>query len=36
MLFKYVLETNGFLLILFVDTFENGFAMLKKIKTFYN
>ncbi|CAD8166699.1 unnamed protein product [Paramecium pentaurelia] len=36
MLFKYVLNTQGFLLILFVDTFENAFAMLKKLKAFYN
>lgn len=32
----YVLETNGFLLILFVDTIENAYAMYKKIKSFYN
>ncbi|CAD8075110.1 unnamed protein product [Paramecium sonneborni] len=36
MLFQYVLNTQGFLLILFVDTFENAFAMLKKLKAFYN
>ncbi|CAD8065493.1 unnamed protein product [Paramecium primaurelia] len=36
MLFQYVLNTQGFLLILFVDTFENAFAMFKKLKAFYN
>ncbi|CAD8088355.1 unnamed protein product [Paramecium sonneborni] len=36
MLFQYVLNTQGFLLILFVDTFENALAMFKKLKAFYN
>ncbi|CAD8176315.1 unnamed protein product [Paramecium octaurelia] len=36
LLFQYVLNTQGFLLILFVDGVENAYAMLNKIKVFYN
>ncbi|CAK79329.1 unnamed protein product (macronuclear) [Paramecium tetraurelia] len=36
LLFQYVLNSQGFLLILFVDGVENAYAMFNKIKVFYN